>query len=163
MRHNKSKIDLLNEDNGKIYYFESLRRDLYYSALVKDIVMDNRTGRILKYIFFSIVCLTFVFICVFGVLSIFNVSKKDNISFNDIGIALTGFGSILGSIIVLPQTIAKHLFPQNSEEVRFDFIKENQRNDQAYLDDSNFGELEFTEDSSSDELNELTEEEIDTE
>ena len=78
MRHNKSKIDLLNEDNGKIYYFESLRRDLYYSALVKDIVKDNRTGRILKYIFFSIVCLTFVFICVFGVLSIFNVSKKDN-------------------------------------------------------------------------------------
>ena len=52
MRHNKSKIDLLNEDNGKIYYFESLRRDLYYSALVKDIVKDNRTGRILKYIFF---------------------------------------------------------------------------------------------------------------
>ena len=91
------------------------------------------------------------------------MSKKDNISFNDIGIALTGFGSILGSIIVLLQTIAKHLFPQNSEEVRFDFIKENQRNDQAYLDDSNFGELEFTEDSSSDELNELTEEEIDTE
>ncbi|MCR5020656.1 hypothetical protein, partial [Ruminococcus sp.] len=49
--------------------------------------------------------------------------------------------SILTSIIVLPQIIAKHLFPENSEEVRFAFIKDNQKNDQSNEYDGNAEEF----------------------
>ncbi|MBQ3182184.1 MAG: hypothetical protein IJB57_00810 [Clostridia bacterium] len=135
----KNKKDLLydleSDYSATDYYLESERRDVYYSALVKDIVKNNRTGQVLKCIFFIVVCLVFAFICVFGLLIIFNISKRENISYSDIGVAITGFGSVLSSIIVLPQIIAKHLFPENSEEVRFGFIKENQKLDQAYLED----------------------------
>ena len=133
-----TKKDLLYDMESQYaeteYYLESERRDVYYSALVKDIVKNNRTGQVLKCIFFAIVCFVFAFICVLGLLVIFNISKKDNISYTDIGVAITGFGSVLSSIVVLPQIIAKHLFPENSEEVRFGFIKENQKLDQAYLE-----------------------------
>ena len=133
-----TKKDLLYDMESQYaeteYYLESERRDVYYSALVKDIVKNNRTGQVLKCIFFAIVCFVFAFICVLGLLVIFNISKKDNILYTDIGVAITGFGSVLSSIVVLPQIIAKHLFPENSEEVRFGFIKENQKLDQAYLE-----------------------------
>ena len=66
---------------------------------------------------------------------IFNVTKKDVLTVPDVGVAFAGFGSVLSAIIVLPKIIAKHLFPEDSEKVRFDFIKENQKSDQAYLED----------------------------
>lgn len=134
-----SKKDLLYDKEKPYeateYDYESDRRDVYYSALVKDIVKNNRTSQIFKWIFFVIVCLVFAFICVFGLFIIFNISIKDEVTYSDIGVAATGFGSVLSSIIVLPQIIAKHLFPENSEEVRFGFIKENQKLDQSYLED----------------------------
>lgn len=42
----------------------------------------------------------------------------------------------LSSVIILPQIIAKHLFPENSEEVRFGFVKDNQKADQAFFDNT---------------------------
>lgn len=135
----KNKKDLLYDMEGDYsaidYYLESERRDVYYSALVKDIVKNNRTGQTLKCIFFVIVCLIFAFICIFGLLIVFNISKKDTTSITDLGVAIAGFGSVLSSIVILPQIIAKHLFPEDSEAVRFEFIKENQKLDQAYLED----------------------------
>lgn len=137
MKSNKKDLlyDMEQEYTELQYYYESDRRDVYYSALVKDIVKNNRTGQVLKCIFFGVVCFIFAFICILGLLIIFNISKKESISYSDIGVAIAGFGSVLSSIIVLPQIIAKHLFPENSEEVRFGFIKENQKLDQSYLED----------------------------
>lgn len=140
----KSKdIDLLNDqDNEKEnIYVESMRRDRYYSAMVKDIVKNNRTSQRLKLIFFIIVCFAFLGTCVVGAIVVIIIATKNEISMEDLGVAATGFGSILTSIIVLPQIIAKHLFPENSEEVRFGFIKENQRNDQSAEYDCNYEEL----------------------
>lgn len=135
----RSKKDLLYDKENKYIaedlYYESDRRDIYYSALVKDIVKNNRTVQVLKCIFFGIVCLIFALICVFGVLIIYNISMKNDITYSDIGVAITGFGSVLSSIIVLPKIIAKHLFPENSEQVRFNFIKDNQRLDQSFIED----------------------------
>ena len=151
----RTKKDLLNDMEAEYsetkYYLESERRDVYYSALVKDIVKNNRADQVLKSIFFVIVCTVFAFICVFGLLIIFNISKKDTITYSDIGVAITGFGSVLSSIIVLPTIIAKHLFPADSEKVRFSFIKENQKLDQSYLeDDVSVLEEVFCEDNSED-------------
>lgn len=127
--------DMEDDYSPAEYYFESDRRDVYYSALVKDIVKNNRTSQKLKCVFFCVVCFAFLLICSIGIVAIFYISKKENTTYTDIGIAITAFGSVLSSIIVLPQIIAKHLFPENSEEVRFAFIKENQKLDQSYLDD----------------------------
>lgn len=117
------------------FFIESDRRDVYYSALVKDIVNDNRTSQILKCCFFGIVCIVFLLTCIGGMIVIFNVTKKDVLTVPDVGVAFAGFGSVLSAIVVLPKIIAKHLFPEDSEKVRFDFIKENQKSDQAYLED----------------------------
>lgn len=130
----KRNKDLIYENDD--IYNESDRREKYYSILVKDIIDNNRTSQHLKKAFFIIVCSIFAFICVVGLLIIYNISKKDIVTVNDIGIALTGFGSILSSVIILPQIIAKHLFPENSEEVRFGFVKDNQKADQAFFDNS---------------------------
>ena len=80
-------------------------------------------------------CLIFALVCTIGVWIIFNISQKENITYADIGVAITGFGSVLSSIIALPKIIAKHLFPENSEKVRFDFVNANMKIDQAYVDD----------------------------
>lgn len=85
----------------------------------------------MKYIFFGAACAVFLDVCIIGILAVFIIAKKDNITVADIGVALTGFGSVLSSIIVLPQIIAKHLFPENSEEVRDNFIKGVQEFDQV--------------------------------
>ena len=47
----RSKKDLLYDKENKYIaedlYYESDRRDIYYSALVKDIVKNNRTVQVL--------------------------------------------------------------------------------------------------------------------
>jgi hypothetical protein len=126
--------DLECEYSQSEYYSEIERRDIYYSALVKDIVKNNRVGQVLKCLFFAVVCIIFSVTCVVGLLIVFNISKKEMVSYSDIGIAIAGFGSVLSSIVVLPQIIAKHLFPKNSEEVRFEFIRRNQEFDQPIYD-----------------------------
>lgn len=136
-------IDLLKdqEKEKESIYVESMRRDRYYSAMVKDIVKNNRTSQVLKIIFFVIVCFVFLGTCAVGAIVIIITANKNEVRIEDFGIAATGFGSILTSIIVLPQIIAKHLFPENSEEVRFGFIKENQKNDQSPRDNSDDEDL----------------------
>lgn len=131
MARKKDDKDLLIE--GDKEFFPSAKRDMYYSALVKDIVKDNRSSQIMKCWFFVFVCGIFLFTCIVGMITILNISKKENVSPADIGVAVTAFGSVLSSIIVLPQTIAKHLFPANSEKARFSFIKDNQQFDSAYV------------------------------
>lgn len=117
------------------FYFENDRREIYYSALVKDLVKNNRDLQVFKFLFFGIVCLAFLAVCAFGCWAIFVAANKPCASAYDLGIAVTGFASILSSIIVLPTIIAKHLFPSNSEKVRFELIRDIQKFDQNFIDD----------------------------
>lgn len=127
----EKKTDLLNE--GDKEFFPSAKRDIYYSALVKDIVKNNRSSQVMKYIFFGLVCVVFFLTCAAGMYILFYVAKKDTTSVADLGVVVGAFGSILSSIIVLPQTIATHLFPADSEKARFSFIKDNQQYDTAIV------------------------------
>lgn len=142
---------------GDKEFFPSAKRDMYYAALVKDIVKNNRSSQNMKCWFFALVCGIFSFTCIVGMLAILNISKKEDISTADIGIAITAFGTVLSSIIVLPQTIAKHLFPANSEQSRFAFIKDNQQFDSAYV--LNNGNSTSEDDDSFDEDDEVEEDE----
>ena len=113
-------------------------RNEYYSLLVKKIIDNNDATQIIKYIFFAVVCLVFLAVSIIGIVAILIISRKATISYADIGVAVSGFGGVLSSIIVLPKIIAKHLFPENSEKVRFDFISQNQKLDldkPEYIDD----------------------------
>lgn len=129
----RKKKDLLCEMEGDYqpidFYWENDRRNVYYSALVKDIVKDNRVTQRLKIFFFIIICFVLVSMCGVGAYILIRISQLHEISFADMGVAITGFGSIISSIIVLPTIIAKHLFPENSETARFAFIKDNQKFD----------------------------------
>lgn len=117
------------------------KRNIYYSTLVKKIIDNNDATQIIKYIFFGIVCVVFIAVSLIGIIAILIIAKKPNITISDIGVAITSFGSVLSSIIALPKIIARHLFPENSEKVRFDFISQNQKLDLGepeYIDDDEF-------------------------
>ena len=130
MKNKKHLLKSLEKEyEEKEIYLESERRDIYYSALVKDIAQNNRTNQKYKCAFFVIVCFVFLFLCIGGGIVIWQVAKLPKILYADMGVAATGLGSILSSVIVLPKIIAKHLFPENSEKARFDFIKDNQKFD----------------------------------
>lgn len=119
-------------------------RDKHYSTLVKKIIDNNDATQIIKYIFFGVVCLVFLAVSIIGILVVLKIASKEAISYADISVAITGFGGVLSSIIVLPKIIAKHLFPENSEKVRFDFISQNQKLDldkPEYIDSIDDGEI----------------------
>lgn len=119
-------------------------RDKHYSTLVKKIIDNNDATQLIKYIFFGVVCLVFLAVSIIGILVVLKIASKEAISYADISVAITGFGGVLSSIIVLPKIIAKHLFPENSEKVRFDFISQNQKLDldkPEYIDSIDDGEI----------------------
>ena len=66
----RKKKDLLCEMEGDYqpidFYWENDRRNVYYSALVKDIVKDNRVTQRLKIFFFIIICFVLVSMCGVG-------------------------------------------------------------------------------------------------
>ena len=119
-------------------------RDKHYSTLVKKIIDNNDATQLIKYIFFGVVCLVFLAVSIICILVVLKIASKEAISYADISVAITGFGGVLSSIIVLPKIIAKHLFPENSEKVRFDFISQNQKLDldkPEYIDSIDDGEI----------------------
>ena len=119
-------------------------RDKHYSTLVKKIIDNNDATQLIKYIFFGVVCLVFLAVSIIGILVVLKIASKEAISYAYISVAITGFGGVLSSIIVLPKIIAKHLFPENSEKVRFDFISQNQKLDldkPEYIDSIDDGEI----------------------
>lgn len=126
-KNQDSKYDILDMLPDQV--LASDMRDICYAALINDIVENNRSSQKLKKLFFYLVCGIFVFICVIGMVAIWNISRKAEIKIEDITVVLSAITGVLGSIIVLPTTIAKHLFPEDSEKERFSFIKGNRDSD----------------------------------
>ncbi len=94
-------------DNKYVYIVQRKRND-------NEKYIDVRINRILKCVFFTIVCLLLMLISILGILVIYNISTRENIGVSDVGIAFTGLSGEISSIMVLPQIIAKHLFPNSS-------------------------------------------------
>ena len=127
----KSKAKSLQESllEADAEFFQANKRDVYYSILVREIINNNNTTQTLKYVFFSVVCAVFALVSILGIVAICIIACKEHIDYSEITIALSSLGGILSAIIVLPKIIAKHLFPENSEEVRFNFVTANQKMD----------------------------------
>lgn len=134
----KKQNKVINPNDDEL--FQSEVRDKKYTQLVDEIIKDNRSTQVYKSIFFAIVCLILVAVSVCGIVSIVIIAGKEDISWADFGVAISGLGGVLSSIIALPQIIAKHLFPENSEQVRYNFIEKNQQFDleqsTIYTDDT---------------------------
>lgn len=118
----KKDITLLQLQRGDEEDYPVNQRDYYYSALVRSIAEDNQKSRWMKTCFFILVCAIFLLMCSAGIVVVFMIANKDNTSIADIGVVISAFGTTLGSIIVLPQIIAKHLFPEDFEKVRLSFM-----------------------------------------
>lgn len=130
----KNKDEPEGKKSKELKYSENiLTRDFQYAKLLEHHVTHQKrldlAQLIFKYVFFFFVCIIFVTVVVLGALSIFFVSKKENITWTDLGTALTGLGSVLGVLIILPSKIAEHLFPSSSDENGMKFIKSMQEYD----------------------------------
>lgn len=145
-KNNNQLQNAISSPEEQETYLESERRDILYSTLVEDIVKINKQNQCFKTIFFWAILAVFGVLCVGGISVIYNISLKHDIDYTDLCVAIAGFGGVISAIIVLPKIIAKHLFPEDSERARFDFIRDNQNFDlrvlgqdgSAYLqDDSN--------------------------
>lgn len=93
-------------DNYNITYSNELeKRDQQYTVLLQQYAVNQKRMHlarlIFKYIFFGIICLSFVFIVRAGLNILLLVAQKENTTFSDLGVALTGLGSILGSAIIV--------------------------------------------------------------
>lgn len=103
-----------------------LERDTEYKNLLSHYVsqqkLTDKAQFWFRMIFFIIICAVFLFVVIVGMLGILNITKKELITWTDIGVAFAGLGSILSVIIVLPSKIAEHLFPASGIKNSFDFI-----------------------------------------
>ena len=110
-----------------------LQRDRQYVQLLQHYVKNQKrmdwAQLVFKSVFFVVVCVVFVGVVYFSAKSISTISQKETISWTDLGTALTGLGSILGVIIILPSKIAEHLFPSSSDKNSMEFIKSMQAYD----------------------------------
>ena len=136
LRNNKGNKDSSESKSvfkGLEYDENCLSRDKQYVSLLEHYVKNQKRVDCaqlwFKVVFFIIVCLIFVAAIIFGSLSIWNISKKDNISWQDLGAALAGLGSLLAVIIVLPSKIAEHLFPAGGNQNSMSFISSMQKYD----------------------------------
>lgn len=83
-----------------------------------------------KLIFFVIVIAAFGVIIGFGLISINNVSiKQQSTSLADLGVVIGSFSGILSSLLIVPKIIAEHLFPNNEDTNMIEMIKNMQQND----------------------------------
>lgn len=128
---NSSESSEHNDDIYQNFFDEADTRNEYYSILIEQIIKDNTTNKIIKYIFFAVVCLVFIVVTIGGVCILIFVSKKNNIQTNytDIVLLLSALSGMLSAIIVLPKIIAKHLFPEHSEQDKYEFVKSTQKFD----------------------------------
>ena len=103
-------------------------RDIKYTVLldkyVEQFPKDHDFYYCMKKSFFWVVLVTFV-VLIFGSVALLIVAAtRPNMELENVIIyAVSAMGSIISSIIVIPQIIAKHLFPEKRENEILDLIK----------------------------------------
>lgn len=113
------------------------KRDQSYTMLLRSYVWNQRVTNFFmhtfKTIFFFIACIVFVGVVFFGAYGIYHIACKESVSWQDIGVALTGLGSIVSVVIILPSKIADNLFPASNNKESTEFITMMQKYDNSLL------------------------------
>ena len=110
-----------------------IERDIQYTILLKQYISAQKENEKLqkrfKIVFFIIVLLVFVVVVSLSAIAIYTISKKASITLGDFGVALSGLGSIIGVIIVLPSKIADNLFPATATKEMLEIVQTMQNYD----------------------------------
>lgn len=117
---------------------EYKKRDGLYTQLLKEYI-DVYTGKEedkkkYKKAFFIIVMIIFIIIIIGCVASICYISIEGAYDLESVGIVFSNVAGIISAIIVIPQIIAKHLFPTNEEKFMIDMVTSMQNNDAGIRD-----------------------------
>lgn len=110
-----------------------IERDVQYTILLKQYISaqkeNEKLQKCFKIIFFTVTLLVFIIVVSLSAVAIYTVSKKTSITLGDISVALSGLGSIIGVIIVLPSKIADHLFPATANKEMLEIVQTMQNYD----------------------------------
>lgn len=124
-------------------------RDGLYTYLLENYIKtqnkSNKTQHWFKIIFFALVLIVFVGVTFSGIICLLLISsKEENITWADVGVALTGFGSILGVVILLPTRISENLFPATASKEIIEIVSNMQRYDSRdYNDEKRTNEKKY--------------------
>lgn len=109
-------------------------REQLYTNLLECTIKDCSSVHILKIVYFSVILALLIIVSLGSLLALFYVSKMDNPSSTQaISVVAGAFTSFLSSIIVIPKIMAKHIFPEDSEKERYNFVNGMKSIDQANL------------------------------
>lgn len=105
-----------NDNNKEIYrkILESFEENYHK-------VNAQRTFQ--KKVFFWLVCVIFTIVVFVSLYFIWHTIKFNKFTTETLATLLTAFATIITSIIVLPNVIAKHLFPENGEDIGVEIIR----------------------------------------
>lgn len=110
-----------------------IERDVQYTILLKQYISAQKEiekqQKWFKIIFFAVVLIIFILVVSIGIATIYATSKKETINLGDVGIALSGLGSIIGVVIVLPSKIADNLFPATANKEVLEIVRTMQNYD----------------------------------
>lgn len=116
-------------------------RNQYITDTVGDYVAHQKRTNIaqlvFKSFFFIMVCSAFCGVVWVSISIMLNISKRTDISIEEVSIAITSLVSLLSAVIVLPTKIAEHLFPSAGEKDIADFIIKMHEMDSKILGERN--------------------------
>lgn len=109
-------------------------RDIRYTEILTNYARNQRRMHwarlIFKYVFFITVCIAFAAIIGVSCYTIYKISNHiGKLQLEDVGVVLTALASIVSTIIAIPHTITKHLFPENGETAEDGLVSTMQRFD----------------------------------
>jgi len=97
----------------------AFERDKIITQVISDFADHQRKRdqeqRKQKAAFFKIVCFSFCAVIVGSLAVIIIIATKQDMGWEELGVALASVGSLISAIIVLPSKIAEHLFPASGE------------------------------------------------
>jgi hypothetical protein len=95
-------------------------RNRVFTDFIEKFVIDYerraKQQRVFRCWFFCIVVVVFIILNVLSSCSVYIIAQKANVSISDVVAAVSAFGTILSSLIVLPKIIAEHLFPKAEQD-----------------------------------------------
>lgn len=112
---------------------EYIKRDNLYTDLLGNYIDIYKTKekhkKVFKIVFFVVVMLIFVGVIAGCVVSMCYISINGIYDMESVGIVIADIAGIISSVVIIPQIIAKHLFPTNEENFMLDMVKSMQNND----------------------------------
>lgn len=128
----KGFMDSIGEQNRQENIEYNNRNTLYTGLLEKYISVyegKEKAKKWYKLIFFGLTMFLFLVIVVVCLKSMIILSTKGDGNLANVGIAITNIAGIVSTIIILPKTIADHLFPVDEEKNMIEMVKKMQEND----------------------------------